>query len=295
MFGSDILARTLSVATRGSGRRGFQYGNSWQYHSRSDRHSKVACWGALFDLLNHCGTLRKHVREGLVAVGINHEMHDYRNNKKKNLDFVICRPGTTSRGGSKGGVRKAKNFADVAPIYGIALTPEEQHALNELPGLPMAGVANVLLATEAKAAMTEFLKARPRLHDELTSSYQTIHGDTNGAIAAGLVIVNAATSFVSPDRNKFNLETRPAEVTTHVQPDGVNNIVAGLRRLQRRSRPEDTGFDAIGIIVIDCKNDGSRVAIVKSSPSPAPTDDFEYSRFIHRLAHLYQQRFASLQ
>lgn len=296
MFGPAILARTLSIPTRGSGKKGFQFGNSWQYHSRSDRHSKIACWGVLFDLLNNCPSLQGHIVDGAVGVGINHEMHDYRNNKRKNLDFVICRRGATaSKGGSKGGASSATSFREVAPAYGIVLSPQEQLALDALPDLPMSGVGNVLVATEAKAAMTEFLKARPRLHDELTSSFQTIQGDTSGAIAAGLVIVNAATTFVSPDRNKVDLKTTPATVTQHVQPTGANNILEGLRKLQRRSKADDAGFDAIGVVVIDCKNDGSPIQLVTSHPpAPEPTDDFDYARFIHRLAHIYHQRFNSL-
>jgi hypothetical protein len=46
MFGPEILVRTLSKATRVD-----RSGNRWQYHSRSDHHSKVACWGIIFDLL----------------------------------------------------------------------------------------------------------------------------------------------------------------------------------------------------------------------------------------------------
>ena len=56
MRGPDILARTMSVATtRGSSDR------PWQYHSRSDNHSKVACWTVLFDLMRECDVFRQHV------------------------------------------------------------------------------------------------------------------------------------------------------------------------------------------------------------------------------------------
>jgi hypothetical protein len=65
----------------------------------------------------------------------------------------------------------------------------------------LAEPATVPVAIEAKACMTEFRKARPLLYDELNSSHLTIHGDTNGAIAAALVIVNIATTFISPTRN----------------------------------------------------------------------------------------------
>jgi len=67
LCGPDILARTLSATSRPD-----RYGNLWQYHSRSDHHSKVACFGIVLDLLQRCGLLRRHVAAGEVAFGINH-------------------------------------------------------------------------------------------------------------------------------------------------------------------------------------------------------------------------------
>ena len=46
MRGPEILARTMSIPTR----RG-ESPRAWQYHSRSDNHSKLACWTLLFDFL----------------------------------------------------------------------------------------------------------------------------------------------------------------------------------------------------------------------------------------------------
>ena len=59
MYGPAILVRTLSKP----GRRD-RFGNDWQYHSRSDHHSKVACWGIVFDLLRTSPLLRRHVEAG---------------------------------------------------------------------------------------------------------------------------------------------------------------------------------------------------------------------------------------
>lgn len=295
MHGPGILARTLTRPSRGASKP-YQFGNEWQYHSRSDRHSKVACWGLTFDLLLACPLLRQHVEQGKVALGINHELRDFRNNKKKNLDMVLCRAtDSVSSGGSKSGARGATDFAGLAEAYGVELTTGERGDLRKLPVLPIASVANVLVATEAKAAMTAFLKARPRLKDELTSSHQTIHGDNEYAIAAGLVIVNAAATFVSPDMNKHDLRVVPAVVSKHRQPDDALKVIDGLRDLQRRSSVGDSGFDGLGVVAIDCANDGSRIVHVsKHPPAPSRTDDFDYERFVHRLAQLYSTRFSGL-
>src|SRR3954468_2828706 len=88
MQGPDIVVRTLSKVSR---RDRFQ--NLWQYHSRSDHHSKVACWGVIFDLLLRTSLLRRQIESGVVCFGINHEMHDFAHDRKKNLDLVLCTPG----------------------------------------------------------------------------------------------------------------------------------------------------------------------------------------------------------
>lgn len=291
----EIIARTLSVPTVGSQSKGFAFGNSWQYHSRSDRHSKVACWGITLDLLTNCPLLRDHVKGGKVHLGINHEMRDYRNNRKKNLDLVLCRATESgSSGGSKSGKGRASTFAELANGYGIVLSQDEETALAGLPELPIGTVSSVLLAIESKAAMTAFQKARPRLKDELASSYQTIHGDSEYAIAAGLVLVNTSTEFISPDMNKFDLSVADPVVSTNLQPKSAQLVVSGVRELQRRSKVGDIGFDGLGVILLDCKNDHSPVKVV-SDPAILPsTDDFDYARFIHRLAQVYTTRFTSV-
>ncbi|MBU3693716.1 MAG: hypothetical protein FGM40_02665 [Rhodocyclaceae bacterium] len=224
-------------------------------------------------------------------------MRDFRNNKKKNLDLVICPAGgaAAGRGGSRGGSAKALTFDELVPQYGIRLSAEEHAALLKLPQFPIAGVGNVLLALEAKAAMTAHQKARPRLKDELTSSFQTIHGDNERAIAAGLVMVNAADNFISPDMNKHPLGSADEKLNIHKQPRDAQQVISSLRDLQRRSRVDDVGFDAIGVISVECKNNGEPVKVVASGEAaPIPEDDFHYARFVDRIAHLYSTRFQLL-
>lgn len=71
-----------------------KHGNLWQYNSRSDRHSKIACVAIALDLLAHSPVLRRHADRGQVIVGVNHEMRDFRTGRKKDLDLVIATPGT---------------------------------------------------------------------------------------------------------------------------------------------------------------------------------------------------------
>ncbi|HEX2101875.1 MAG TPA: hypothetical protein VHF69_14480, partial [Candidatus Synoicihabitans sp.] len=152
-------------------------------------------------------------------------MRDFKNDRKKNLDLVLC-----LRADAEGGT-----FVEYGSQCGVVLTEGERSSLAALPVLKRAVVSNVLVALEAKACMTEHVKALPRLHDELASSHQTIHGDTGGAIAAGYVIVNCAESFVSPDRNRKRMRAATKVVTPHNQPYAGDRTLDALMRLPRRS------------------------------------------------------------
>lgn len=283
MFGPSILVRTLS-RLRDPDRK---FGNCWQYHPRSDRHSKVACWAILFDLLNCSATLRDHAANGRVAFGINHEMRVFTTGRKKDLDLVLCTPGTRQACDE----RKLRTFEDLAEHYDIELSEEELLALRRLPTLSEELVGEVRIALEAKACMTAHLKALPRLFDELTSSHQTIHGSNQFAIAAGFVMVNISDRFLSPDLNKWKLADHVAEVSAHDQPRVTFRVVKKVEEIQRRRSTGEDGFDAIGLVVVNCVNDGSPVELVTDPPAPKPGYVLHYDSMIRRIAQLYESRF----
>lgn len=281
MHGPNLLVDTLSVPNA----KRDKYGNCWQYHSRGDRHSKVACWGILFDLMSYCPTLVDQIREGTVAFGINHEMRDFQQNRKKNLDLVICTPAT--REGTR------KTFASLAEKYGIVLPAMAKDLLRQLPVLEEAPVGAVRVALEAKAAMTGHVKALPRLHDELNSSHLTIHGASEGALAVGFVMVNVSDTFISSDMNKWRLDQHAAHVSVHRQPGDALRVVDKIAEIPRNSREGGSGFDAVGLVVVDCVNDGvTPVRLHTATPAPQRGDIFHYESMIHRLAELYRSRFS---
>ncbi len=285
-YGTQILARSLSVPS--SGANGYAHGNLWQYHPRSDRHSKIVCWGVFFDLLLRESLIFRHVQDGKVAFGINHRMRDFQNDRQKDLDLVICR---RAHAESSAGLR---TLAEMIPAYGIMLSPAEQSLFSRLPDIPITSVQTALIAMEAKAAFTEFGKARPRLYDELNSSHLTIHGDTDSAIAAGLALINVADSFVSPLRNPWSIGTHPTVINAHNQPKDAAGAIAKISQLPRRSSTGERGFDAVGAVVIDCKNDGSLVRLVASQPSPQKGEAFHYDSFIERIDTIYAARFGGI-
>jgi hypothetical protein len=282
--GPEILARSLSVPHVAD-----KYGRTWQYHPRSDHHSKIACWAIMFDLLQHSDLLRRHVVAGKVVFGVNHEMRDFKSGRKKNLDLVIAVPRTQTA--LKKGPR---SFSSLIGEWGIVLDKNEQARLSALP-TPIEGpVGAVLMALEAKACMTEHIKAIPRYYDELHSSQATVHGASDEAIAAGFTMVNLSNSFISPDRNRFDLSKQPVIVTHHDQPRVTVRVIEKLLDLPRRTKTGEVGFDALGIVVVKCKNDGSAVTIVNSPPAPKPGDIHHYEAMIRRVAQLYNTRFGHI-
>lgn len=257
----------------------------WQYHSRSDRHSKVACWGVFFDLLLTSGLLREHVADQRVVFGVNHTMQGFAQDQRKDLDLVIARPANGPAS------PRARTLTDLAECYGMDLTPEQQRQLDRLPTAVEGLVGAVLVAMEAKACMTEHGKALPRLYDELNSSHQIVHAATNQALAVGFVMVNASTGFISPGRNPGLAAGAPPVVSVHKQPSAVARTIGKVKMLPRRSDTSSRGYDGLGIVVVDMRNDGSPVRLATDPPAPQPGDIFHYNSMIRRMASEYDSTF----
>jgi hypothetical protein len=264
----------------------------WQYHPQSDRHSKVACWGILFDLLQTSELLRSHVAAGKVYFGVNHVMQDFVHNKKKKLDLVLCRPGEET-GASRAGL--PVTLSSLAWHWGIPLSARQQATLSALPVITRAPVGAVLVALEAKATMTEHGKAGPRLYDELNSSHQIVHAASNRALSVGFFMVNAANRFVSPNRNKGLVGGARPLVTAHKQPSAADYSINVVKGLPRRSGVSGTGYDGMAIVVIDMANDGvTPVKLVTGPPAPPPGDIFNYTAMLTRVANEYDAAFARI-
>jgi hypothetical protein len=282
--GPQIVARTMSVP-RPMGVDGV----AWQYHSRSDAHSKVACWSIMFDLLGTSSLLSDHLAQGKVSFAINRKMNNFQTGRSKNLDLVVARA-------SDGDGGATVSLAELAERYDLALSPSDREVLSTLPVSPAgAAGATVLVALEAKACMTAHIKARPRLFDELDSSHSTVHGDNNNALAVGFAMVNFADRFASPI-NPVNVNG-PKDFTNLRQPTDTERVIEKLREINRRASPHSGqyGFDAFGIMVVELENDGvSPMRIVTQPPAPQPDNDFYYDRMITRTGHLYDTSFAHI-
>jgi hypothetical protein len=214
-------------------------------------------------------------------------MRDFKVNRKKNLDLVLCKPRTKDDSTSG-------EFSALVDEWQIRLSPKEKKILSSLPQLRRGDVGAVQVALEAKACMTAHVRALPRLYDELNSSQLTIHGASDVAIAVGFVMVNMATRFLSSDMNKFDIGKSEPHWSHHKQPRDTVRAIDKVTEIRRRGRPGEEGFDAMGLVVVDCKNDGSTVKLVTASPpAPAAGEILHYESMIHRIAQLYDSRFAS--
>lgn len=290
MSAVDIFVVTNSVPTTGSRNSPFKHGRSWQYHPRSDRHSKTACWAILFDFFQRCHHLRAHALIGKIGIGINHEVLNVATGKSKNLDFVIQRiePTEPPRGRKKG----AKFFAGLVTELGIVLSPEEQQVLVGLPPVVLLDEPNapLLVALEAKACMTEHIKSKPRLFDELNSSHALVHGSSLGAISAGWAVINTSSTFISPLRNDFPVGALPPTVNAH-KPDSAVKLAEHLATLPVVSTANSAGFDVFGISMVSCANDES--AMVKDTTTAVPRG-LGYAQFLSKLDQIYSTRFANI-
>lgn len=282
MHGPSLLVEALRERTIAD-----KYGNTWQYHSRSDRHSKVACWGIALDLIATSHLLRRHVEEGKVVLGVNHEMRDFGTGRKKDLDLVIARPGGSIPG-------TAKTFASLAEQYRIPLTTDQRSILDALPDWPVAPVGAVLVALEAKATMTAHIRALPRLYDELNSSHLCVHGASRQALAIGFGIINASPRFASSDMNKRDLSEEEPTISEEPQPRSLVRTLEKIAEIPRRSNVRETGFDGLGVVVIEGVNDGTPFALVTAKPAPQPGDPFHYGGMIARMANEYDTSFSSI-
>jgi hypothetical protein len=272
MRGPTILARSMSIATR----RG-KSPRAWQYHSRSDSHSKIACWTLLFDLLLECDAVRDAASQGRLGFGINHVMVGPIN---KTLDLVL-----TVVPPSRATARR-KTFADLASTLAVDLDTTDRMALSALPVLYMdrrQDVSEVAMAVEAKACMTKHVNAIPRLHAEILATGYLAKRAAPRCVSVSYSLVNAAPTFVSPSGK--------LKVTRHKQPEDARRVVQMLSQaIPTANDSRDYGFDVIGTTVVDCRNDGSPVTIVDGVPAPAINDRTHYERMLRSLCSEFRGR-----
>lgn len=240
------------------------YGLVYRYHPRSDSHSVALCGFILDDLMRDSALLANHATQGKAAFGINLKFSGPAGQppgKPKTLDLAIGRPSEGARLlGARGQINQVSALADL------------------------------FLACEAKANMTEHGKSQPRIFDELSSSHEIAHAWDPRVIAAGVTVVNIAATFLSPLRQKV---PGNVYVSKHRQPDVAAKMVQHLRGLRLRPQVGAPGFDAYCTIVVDCDNQGP-ASLWEAPPAPQRGEPDHYETFVTRIVAAYHARFAAI-
>lgn len=257
-----VLARSLNSSPTAG----------WTYNPRSDRHSKIKCWGLLLDLLRASPTLAAGMLSQEFVFGINSIVDG------KALDLVIGRPGVWL------GKKRPLTFEEHVEEYDIALSPEDRSAMSLFAPIPSGTICEPLLAVEAKAIMTDHGGAMPTLSDQLERFRHRMRAST---ITVGLVMVNTSDRFVSPGRNGYDATRTDVITSTHRQPHDADRVVSMLEGLPIRTSDKQ-GFDALGMVFVDCSNDDRPMSLPQFGPP-----ELEYGGLIRRVSALCEARLAS--
>jgi hypothetical protein len=133
------------------------------------------------------------------------------------------------------------------------------------------------------------------LYDELNSSHLCIHGASRQALAIAYIQVNNAVEFISSVKNSERMsEGLAPRVSKHRQPADTQRVLDKVAQVPRRTAKGDNGYDAIGITVLDFRNDGGSISIVQQPPAPQPGSNFHYGSMIVRMANEYDATFAHI-
>lgn len=230
-----------------------QHLRDFGYHPRSDKHSNALAAAIVQDLLDSCMPVAKEARDGRLVYDLNMDLR-FRT-ATWNVDLVL---GTPARAADTEG----------API--ARATP-----------------ATVRVAIEIKGVMTEHRKAVKNRKRDFEAHHEHVHNYNRRAIAAGVMVVNAAQSFRSP--------LRP-DITTHGSAPAVLKLVEHcvneMRNVTESGGGSDYGIDAKCALVVDFDNVNLAAGrYVSIPPAPQPGDPLHYDSFIQRLCEEYRARF----
>ena len=109
-------------------------------------------------------------------------------------------------------------------------------------------------------------------------------------MAAGLTVVNSATTFASPTRQTPAARRR---MSSHAQPEVAERRVRPLRGWPIRAQVGHVGFDAYGTMVGDCDHHAS-ATLWEGPPAPQYGERDPDETLIERMARFDTDRFWSL-
>jgi hypothetical protein len=107
-------------------------------------------------------------------------------------------------------------------------------------------------------------------------------------------MVNAASQFISPKRNEWDLRTHEPSITEHKQPKAVQKAQATARKVRVRDYVTGRGYDAMGIVSIVAANDLTPITLAAVPPGLPEGDAYHYEMMLRRIVSIYDSRFAEI-
>lgn len=230
-----------------------QHLRDFGYHPRSNKHSNALATAIIEDLLQQCLPLADLARSGRVVYDLNNTLRFA--TATWNVDLVLGTPATIidPRG---------------API--LKATP-----------------ATVQVAIEIKGVMTEHRKAVQDRKRDFEAHHEHVHNYHRRAIAGGVMVINAAPSFVSPLRVSRTEHGNRASVVRVVE-----HCITQMRNVTESGGSSQYGMDAKCAIVVRFDNENPETAAFEATPpAPQPGDPLHYDGFLQRLCAEYYDRF----
>ncbi len=224
------------------------------YHPRSDKHSNALARAIVRDLVTHCRSMRDAAARGELVFQLNVTLHAGTSEWKSDL---VLGP----------------------PALGQAVPPSAGASIVQ------ARPSRIDIAVELKSVMTEHRKAVKNRKRDLEAHHEHVHHYNRESIAGGVLVINAASTFLSP------LRTTP---TTHREPEElVRHCIAELRAVALRGGSRTDGLDAKCAIVVSMDNvHPETVRFVTRGPAPPVGDPLHYDAFIHTICDQYTRQFA---
>jgi hypothetical protein len=236
----------------------WKYPRNVPYHPRSDKHGGLQCRHFLDDLLHVSDPVREAAAAGEIVYAEDYDVGDSRG-LGWNVDLVMGPP-----------------------------EGEAQTQLGDGDGMEEGEPAEIWLAVDAKAVMTEHQKARRNRQRDINSFADIMHTHDEKAITAGIVMVNLADKFDSPTR----------DADDYTEHSNVNRIVGEIIDLfgsiDRAEGEMSANLDEVACVVVNHTNyveDAGDSYLVTEPPAPEAGDQTHYRTFVSRIAATFEDRF----
>jgi hypothetical protein len=111
-------------------------------------------------------------------------------------------------------------------------------------------------------------------------------------------MVFSSPTFVSPILNKDIGPPGPGVtslVSNHRQPEDALGVIAKVREIPRRTGTTTEGYDGLGLLVVDAKNDNvTPIALVTGTPAVPVGDVLHYDTMVTRVSNEYDTTFRNI-